>query len=155
MLTAWFLATVVAQLPRLKLTNSLSRVPLIPRWSFFAPTPGTSDVLLFYRNKLGSGTCTIWTEAYRSRRGSFCWIWNPERRMRKALFDLSQAICRTIQANGAHQVLTVSYLLVLSIVSSEPHWPGARYVQFALIARTRGGPKDELEEIFRSRFHTI
>lgn len=112
-------------------------------------------MLLLYRNKLRDGTLTIWTEAYRSQRGRFGWIWNPERRLRKALFDLSQAICRTVRQNEPQQVLTVPYLLVLSVASSELHWPGAEYVQFALVARTRREPKDELEEIFRSKFHLI
>jgi hypothetical protein len=155
-LVIWFCASVVGQFATTRLGMVLARCPFVPRWSFFAPTPGTLDVRLYYRDKFPDGSLTIWTTVNVSRRGRCACVWNPHRRLRKALFDLSQAISRPqVPSPDDHNILRVPYLVLLAVVVGEKHWPGASMVQFALVVKERLTGGGLPEELFRSRFHIL
>src|SRR5438876_11504878 len=91
-LAVWFLLTVVCQFSG-SWTDWLRRfdvVGLIPSWRFFAPVPATGDFHLLYRDRLPDGSLSQWKELYFSE--TYRWwhmVWNPNRRGKKALFDLT------------------------------------------------------------------
>src|SRR5690554_4638272 len=63
---------------------------LIPKWNFFAPTPGVNNLFLLYLLQYKDGTVGNWKsildmDRYRS---PWTFIWNPNNRLKKTLFDL-------------------------------------------------------------------
>lgn len=65
---------------------------LVPKWNFFAPKPGTHDYYLLYRDQFVDGTAGYWREApgLSEPRPWYAPIWNPDKFVPKALFDLVQ-----------------------------------------------------------------
>lgn len=109
---------------------------LIPRWTFFAPQPGRSDIHLVYRDWSARGEAGPWKEIYpiveRPLRTA---LWNPDKRRRKAIVDLSVALLRTAhQTASADAALTVPYLAFLNVVSNIPTRPDTHSRQFALVS---------------------
>jgi hypothetical protein len=156
LLVSWFCAAAMGQLLFSTRASRLTRFPLIPRWNFFAPTPGTLDMWLFYRHKLCDNSLSSWTQICLAPRSPIAYLWNPTRRLHKALFDIGQELCRpSAQNDDEHRVLRVPYLVTLNIVVNEARPPNAVKVQFALIAREERFGLPGFEELFRSRFHDL
>jgi hypothetical protein len=65
---------------------------LIPKWNFFAPRPGTHDYYLLYRDQHVDGSFGRWREAPGLDRSPswYAAVWNPNKFVPKALFDLVQ-----------------------------------------------------------------
>jgi hypothetical protein len=72
-LVVWFVLSVLEQLrtilrtspgPTLRVLDGCLQAvsPLLPRWTFFAPNPGTVDYHLCYRHRLANGEFTHWQE---------------------------------------------------------------------------------------------
>src|SRR4051812_27831403 len=67
---------------------------LIPAWTFFAPNPGTSDTRLLWRQQYGGGATSPWHEAFPPRSSLVRGLWNPEKRIRKAITDVGPMVAR-------------------------------------------------------------
>lgn len=133
LLLGWFVASVVAQIPgalSLRL-RSVDTFGLIPSWSFFAPNPVRTDCHLMYRHVFKSGAVTEWTEAFVWRSPWTRMIWNPDRRVEKAISDASSALASRKDTNGVQW--STPYLLLLNYVSELPRSSTAVAVQFALL----------------------
>jgi hypothetical protein len=119
------------------ITNELLNI-FIPSWVFFAPNPCVVTFHLLSRVKHVDGNLSCWKEVPTC--GPRCWyncFWNPEKRLRKAFFDLNTTI-RTYaeQAKQEHQPhaveLTLAYLTLLhrlSLIAS----PLAAEIQFIIM----------------------
>ena len=156
---AWLAVSAACQMPG-RVTDrirSLDVAGLIPNWPFFAPVPGTCDYYLLYRDELPDGDVTGWREV------SLCddrrpWhaVWNPRKREKKALFDLTAALMRDIPRDRLEIVtLSVPYLALLSCVSALPHAPGARATQFLVMMSDVPQRLVEPEPVFTSAVHPL
>jgi hypothetical protein len=129
----------------------------IPTWTFFAPTPGVTDVRLLWREQLVDGTVGPWHEVAPPCQGILRALWNPTKRARKVVFD-----CRA-RLKGARDgdrgelfMLSVSYLLILQHVVRLPASPLGAARQFALV-ETQGADDENglLELLFVSPWHAL
>jgi hypothetical protein len=105
---------------------------LLPEWRFFAPNPIEADLRLLYRDFASADARGVWTEppVLHGRRW-WHFLWNPEKRINKSLFDAMNEVQTLALASDA-RVFSPSYLLLLNVVSNiRRTWP-ARQVQFAV-----------------------
>jgi hypothetical protein len=96
---------------------------LIPQWTFFAPSPGISDYHLLYRDYC-QGTASIFREVpLLFKRNAFTVIWNPNKRLTKALFDLTSNL-KSVELKSATNFdlvyISVPYLMLLDLVMHQP-----------------------------------
>lgn len=157
-LVVWSIWSVVNQTPW-RLARRLKRLDVIgfiPRWTFFAPEPGRTDYHLVYRDlsdDLQSGG--PWIELIPV--GARPWhaaLWNPTRRARKAVIDLTQMMCQLSLDTSQSAAVAVSlpYLAVLNYVMHEP--AGTRpFREFAIVQTSSLDAEPKL--LVRSEPHRI
>jgi hypothetical protein len=110
------------------------RFALVPWWTFFAPTPGVTDVRLLWREELVDGTVGPWHEAILPRSGFRRAVWNPTKRARKAVYDCGRSVSRTARGGDtALDLLSLPYLMILQRVLGLPASPLGRARQFAVV----------------------
>lgn len=119
---------------------------LLPGWNFFAPTPGTADYFLLYRDYHGdTSEPTPWREVQTlsPSRTKLAWLWNPEKLRTKSFFDMVQAIgmeCRGRNcARDKMLQLSVPYLHLLNYVTGLPRWPTPQATQFFIMVQESRG----------------
>jgi hypothetical protein len=152
--------TVLRQFPQISASRLLrwDSVGFVPGFSFFAPNPGSHDYVLVYRT-FTNGLASYWKDPLDARpRSLTSAIWNPNKRVRKAMIDLSGSLAHsaTIQPNSNDIMLSIPYLLMLHHVSRlASHDKAATKVQFALL--TAAGPRGtrEVEMLFSSAIHDL
>jgi hypothetical protein len=154
-LVIFFGLTVVCQIDG-RLTSffrSHDLFGLIPGWGFFAPNPGRFDFHLLYRDELPVGTVTNWREIpVTGGRRWHDWLWNPERRLKKVLFDAFTSLSQ-VEKFGADAQLSVPYLLLLSYVSCYPRVYQCQKTQFLLMISLPSEPEREPVELVMSERH--
>lgn len=133
---------------------------LLPVWTFFAPNPGRSDYHLIYRDRRADGSLSEWLQLpLVEARKPYSFIWNPEKRSKKVLFD-TVSNCATGIAPEARfdlrpVVLSISYLTILNAVSHHGATSGITHRQF-VVAETTGFHRTGTPRIvLRSEFHSI
>jgi hypothetical protein len=159
LLGTWGSASVLAQLPieRIQRLRRWDLPGLLPQWSFFAPRPGMHDYHLLYRDQLDERTFTDWTELSLDRPLAWwCALWNPERRQRKAIYDLVTSLVRDVaQAEGVGYQLSVPYLAILNHISSLERLSAHVGTQF-MIMMSDGADSDQVPEpVFVSTVHRV
>lgn len=158
---AWWVLSAVAQLPTAfsSWLQSLDVVNVIPRWNFFAPSPGTYDVHVLYRDRLQDGSVTDWHEIPAEVPPRFINpLWNPGRRHNKAVFDVTRHIAdyaSTHEGETLQIQMSMPYLVLLNFVSKLPRVYGARETQFLLMRSYFQAEFDEPVPIFWSSFHRL
>ena len=150
-LGTWLLVAAVAQLsvvfPWLKKLYQITPSGLVPRYHFFAPTPGTTDYHMLVRVRNPAGQFSAWRDATPSQRRWWNFLWNPDRRTRKALHDLVTRLLDESKTSSARATqVSVPYLALLNRAmaaagSSEEPGEGS-HVQF-LIAISKGTLSNE------------
>src|SRR3569832_1352625 len=120
---------------------------VIPRWTFFAPRPGTFDFYLLARLRDESGKVGSWRN-----------ILSPERRgtrvckrERKILIDVCAALAKQEVGRYPARMLSTEYLLVLNLASA--HFEAGGAVQVSLLASDSAQP--DLVPVFLSGWHRI
>ncbi len=114
----------------------LHTIGLLPQWSFFAPTPGVQNLYLLYRDVHEGGEATAWriVHAMDADRGRWTFVWNPRRRLRKALHDLVLGL-----PYGEHQdhpdqfKLSTPYLLIVHHLAGIPRLHGVLATEFLIM----------------------
>ncbi len=153
----WFLVSIAGQLP-IALQRRLRRhdaFGLVPQWTFFAPRPGVTDVHLLYRDWAGDRTVGPWREIHlrTARRWWHC-LWNPNKRAKKALLDMSQELAAAARVLSPIAVQgSMPYLLALAFVSRQPHAPGTELTQFMLMRSPGTLRQAEAQPVFVSARH--
>jgi hypothetical protein len=155
----WLLLSAVCQIP-CELTSRIRAhdlAGLIPVWPFFAPVPGTCDYYLLYRDELADGALGNWREIRLcDDRRSWHAIWNPWKREKKALFDLTTALLREAKPEEIEAVqLSVPYLSILTYISSFPRSYAACSTQFLLMMSDESRIGLVPEPIFTSAIHPL
>jgi hypothetical protein len=126
---------------------------LVPGWSFFAPNPGTVDYHLLARTRSPDGSTGQFEEIAPPVSPLRRSIWNPEKRVRKAIFDCGQELVLLPLEELGTAEYKLSYLALLSLVTSSMDCAGVASVQFLLL---QSGPApQEPELLIRSRFHPV
>jgi len=158
MFGCWVAATVGLQLPGVRPWLRKRDVALLlPEYRFFAPRPAQGDFHLVFRDLYADGTSSQWTEVCSpvTRRLSQA-LWHPDKRDRKALFDL------VVQLNRLHfqeqiSVLetTTPYLLILSYVAALRRTPQPNMTQFMIVASYGWWSNRPPEPVLVSRLHRL
>jgi hypothetical protein len=166
----WFLLSVGFQIaPISAKIGRFDRFGFLPRWTFFAPNPGTYDHHLVYREcgadvdvssieKLDSvgPLLSPWQQVERLN-GGVCipFIWNPHRRVTKTVTDIvnTLVVARTHLNNPDFIQFTVEYFMLLHLIARDA--PASVQRQFAIV-RTHGFLGDRTPElVFISNFHRM
>lgn len=133
----WLTLTVAVQF-NASFTPLLSRwdpLGFLPRWTFFAPNPGHTDIRVLVRFGSTSGI-TPWSELWLSsrvddQRTVLRGIFNPYRRVEKLLFDFrNELIDPTI--SPAQVRMCSEYIALLAISETVARIQGVDTVQFML-----------------------
>jgi hypothetical protein len=141
LLGGWFVVSIIGQLDGRLLTALQRRddFGLIPRWTFFAPRPGTVDYYLLFQLHGPSGPSPWQEEPLSSERTVTGAFWNPEKRNRKALSDVVRSLARQTSQIDRAQLwqleFTIPYLAVLSYLSSSAavRFPGMTQIRFMIL----------------------
>jgi hypothetical protein len=150
-----FTAAAQFRTPRLeRWARSRDVFLLLPMWTFFAPNPGTSDARLIWRESLGSRHFGPWHELSPPRAHPWRAVWNPNRRIQKAIADAGGLLAHAGEAEST--TVTIPYLLLLKYVAEQTGSPHAIARQFAVV-RTSGEPPDfdEVRIVALSRWHAV
>lgn len=166
-LGGWFAASAVYQIPKPPFLwlRKWDLFFLIPEWKFFAPRPGTADYYLLYREQLGDGSLTDWTQAPLMQHRSWTQgIWNPAKREEKALVDIVSDLAREARYVIDSPELTwtwlqgtAAYLALLNFVSFDmPHANSSEYCQFLLMMRDNSGDRSSAPSpVILSQLHRL
>lgn len=152
-LGAWWIASVLAQLPSMLPLRKQLR-GLLPYWYLFAPRPVRRDLHLLYRDRLPDGSMTEWAELpIRARRGPGVLLFNPEQRADYAQFTSLRWLMRSTLAEGQVAERSLGYLMILRRVAALPHAALADATQFlVLLSKERGG---EMRVVHLSKVHPL
>lgn len=135
----------------------VDRFALIPRWGFFAPTPGVHNFYLLYRVRFNEGTVGQWISVFGLDKFRSQWtaIWNPDRRTKKTVFDLAGILVRE-RADDEHAraliQLSIPYLLILNYISGLCAGSGVHAVQFLVMENLQDG---SAYPVFVSALHSL
>ncbi len=134
-------------------------VRFVPRWNFFAPNPGVHDYHLLIRDRLVNGEVGPWLSIaeFDSPRPWFSFAWNPEKRQKKTLFDLTCILAQEAQRATDEErpklQLSIPYLLIVSLVDGVHRSVLSVERQFCLVQRSSLVPTPQV--IFTSAFHRL
>ena len=155
----WFVLSITGQfsIARLAAINRADLFSLIPRWTFFAPNPGTSDYNLLYREKYEGGGFSHFKEipltSPRSLRNA---LWNPEKRNQKALSDSVHTLIRLAYKMKIYGLkTTIPYIAIINYLSSLDHPPMVSATQFMIIESFGYYTEEEPRVIMTSEFHSV
>jgi hypothetical protein len=146
----WLAASIANQFnfEAWKRIKSWDHFALIPKWTFFAPIPASTDFHLFYRDigdiddrgEIGDrgesvdGTAVgEWREVPMLGGSPFKGLWNPDKRQKKLFIDSVRQILQIVHEveQEPHAIeVTLPYLLILNLVLGLPQEPTVRCRQF-------------------------
>lgn len=129
----------------------------VPWWTFFAPTPGVTDVRLLWREQLVDGGLGPWHEALDPSRGLRRAVWNPGKRPRKAVLDCGHGLAAEEKtADGALALMSLRHLLIAHYVTGLPASPLGAARQFAIVQTQGADDQDgQFELLFVSPWHRL
>ena len=153
--------TAVAQTRKVNFVRRLKShdvFALMPVWTFFAPNPGTTDTRVLWRERLVDGAVSAWREIEPPTGGLLRTVWNPRKRIRKAITDAAPIVARRAASEPDNKLLLVSipFLMLLNHVSSQPASPLAAARQFVIV-QTAGADDEEGEPriLLVSNWHAL
>ena len=133
LLSGWFLISIPNQLTNRygRWVNRINPYGFIPKWTFFAPVPGTFNFRLLYRDVLADGSIMQWEEIEWCRKRSWLdAVWHPRRLASKLLIDSISGIYEVvalmagqgidIERNPQGLILSTPYVLLLNLVMGMP-----------------------------------
>lgn len=149
MVLEWALATGFSVLLALsllrevkKIEEGLSRMTLffqyIPKWSFFAPIPNSFDYHIHYRTSRGFSTGP-WQKAdhFIHSRTRLAWLWNPKKKISKALIDVvTELINLHGKCNRDEVLISLPYLHILHFLDGLPSLEREEEIQFMVLANS-------------------
>lgn len=149
-LALWLAASALAQLPPLRRTASrVNWLGLIPNWHLFTSLLAARDVQLCVR---GEGQ-EAWAETPHERTFR-AWhaLWNPRRRVRKALLDLAgDLVAARLEGRRDQARASLAYRRLLG--EARRHAAGSEEVQFCVRAADPMRPEAAPDVLFVSERH--
>lgn len=131
---------------------------LLPRWTFFAPNPGTSDYHLVVRLLTLDGRTILWEELLPpEERPWWTALWNPRKRYRKCLTDCVQSLGQFARAGVPLESmqLSIPYLVILNFVVCRINPQAQSACQFAVLETKGFALVNEPTVIFCSGTHSL
>jgi hypothetical protein len=134
---------------------------LVPDWRFFAPEPLVENHVVVHRFKSAANEVDSLQTLTLKSAGPFRWLWNPEIRQHKAVFDLTDGLHKLADKLIDHEarsdypdalVLTEPYLVLLNLVSARVGTSRPGLVQFGVVLSAW---PDREELVFLSRWHAV
>ncbi len=158
-LVIWLVLTVVNQFRRGAWISGIKQrdvLALIPTWTFFAPRPGVTDHNLLYRDRGPEGDLSAWRQVHPADASFLRCLWNPTKRERKSISDLSQSLVRSAARPLGNRLYTqLSYVVLLNLVAQARPSAFAIERQF-IIVRSFGFKRMRAPQIlFASDFHVL
>jgi hypothetical protein len=154
-LTSYFMISIMKYLPfSQKWIDSIDKLTLVPTWTFFAPEPNGSDFYLFFMVFSNDFESPWRLTEFGKQRAWYSFIWNPNRRHRKAFFDLCQLLLAEPGETREETLFAVPYLLILNHVNYLCGTELGELVQFT-IAKKVPSQSDKLSQIFISNTHQL
>ncbi len=140
-LVSWSILSVLYQFsfPSMRTVKRFDYAGLIPRWTFFAPNPASSDHDVYYRDLLDNDRLTPWQPLLvRRRRVILSLLINLDKRRQKAFSDFVRSLSRRRRAiigEDPSMQLTIPYIAVLNYLSKPAvyHNPETVACQFAIV----------------------
>jgi len=164
----WFLLSIPYQFNKGlgKKLQELNHFSLLPGWTFFAPSPGTSDYRLVYRDVDQSGVRSEWKEIkWCQPRCALDAIWHPHRYRQKVMVDLISAFAKMlkhmkeqgvdIENNPQLWMISTPYLTFLHIAMLMPLESHTRSRQFAILEQKRWAPQEQPALVLCSSAHDV
>jgi hypothetical protein len=133
--SAWFVLTVLCQFPGV-LSTTIRRfdyLQLIPKWTFFAPNPATTDFRLLVRYFDEHDQPSEFTEIVLYEEQLFRPLWNPARRNAKVIIDSVHVLADLHNHDFTDLERTLPYVLIRNFVRELPRPPGIAAIQFAVV----------------------
>ncbi|MDC0722095.1 hypothetical protein [Nannocystis bainbridge] len=168
-LCAWGIATIFYQFKAT--SDAVARwnfLSLIPKWTFFAPRPKTTDYQLLYQDRrLGADSMAEPVEISLMPKGRVApvlrFLWNPCKRNTKAINDITGFITnykarhrRRIARNALALEMYVPYLVMLNYVSSRARAPTADCRRRFIVRKSFGHiRRDPPVPVLESNFHRV
>jgi hypothetical protein len=150
----WFIASALAQ-PRSSVIVKTRRRDfggLLPNYRFFAPVPIAFDYQIFYR-LVREGVAGEWVPLDVPAKPSYCWLWNPQQRLKKAVNDLVTVLHLYRRPDLIDKIpASYAYVLILNHVKSLTRSEDAS-VQF-IVTQTKGFEDKEEHVFFASLVHS-
>lgn len=147
-LGVWLVVSVVAQLPLFsKLRTHWNHFGLIPNWYFFTSPLIAYQLKLCGRRQLPAGGFSEWTEFPVAKgRPMLAGLWNPQRRLGKALIDIASKLVE-LRLAGRRDVASQSaaYQVLRRYVQANGDAD-----QFCIMALKAGAPGAKFEILFQS-----
>ena len=154
----WFALSVANQFDLLsEKIGRFDYLKLIPRWTFFAPNPGTNDYHLVYRDQQSDGTFSSWQELAELNSGhNVSCLWNPQRRVTKTIADTVNNILR-VNAKIPDFSRSVKFTLEYMILLQAAHKPSptGKQRQFAVVQTHGFGQSRQLQLVLLSELHGV
>ena len=157
----WFALTVANQFdyPWVQALKAYDFFDLLPKWTFFAPNPGTSDYHLLYRGMDVAGGLSPFKEiSLLSRKHLVAAFWNPGQRRKKVLSDLVMDLHRLCWSDSVDEnniKTTLSYVAILNFLTSIPKQAHIKSVQFAILTSEGFEGSDNPKLVICSEFHNV
>jgi hypothetical protein len=131
---------------------------LLPKWTFFAPNPGCEDYRLLYRDFDATEQPSTWQEVCTVRKRTWSdAFWNPNKRLSKALFDLTQSlsIIRKSCDKPAILMTSIPYVALVHYINCLPRGQSVKYRQF-MVVQSHGIFADSPPEmLIQSEIHSV
>ncbi len=136
-------------------------LPVIPRWTFFAPRPGNTDTRLLCRWLYEDGHTTEWESLFvpadRHWKQMFFF---PNRRLEKSVTDLGQSVVKAAKVGPICTAESWEYAMLRNIVehdlATEPlDHERIRGFQFALARDSGYDTSGEVALLFASKFEPL
>src|SRR5262249_28553358 len=129
---------------------------LIPEWRFFAPRPTQGDYHLLYRDEILGGDRTAWTEVvFGNNRRWWNILWNPDTRLRKALFDAVSHLVMHGKMGTTDIDISVPYVTLLTVVSSASRSSSLERTQFLIMESFGSCSERYPQAVFLSAWHSL
>jgi hypothetical protein len=158
----WLVLSVAAQTHLVSAKASRivgrDRLKALPLYHFFAPNPVVADFHLLYRLRDTAGVRTEWVDTTPQPRWSLLHaVWNPDRRYRKQIIDVTRDLGRDSHTRDDSTVADARYVLLLRHMSrfaekDARFTPGSRVQCAVVLTRTT---HDRPQIYFLSREHTL
>lgn len=160
---AILMATVLAA-PHTRLGNFIKAhdpLALVPVWTFFAPTPGVDDLRILYRDRLFDGARSEWCEIEPPRNRWVHVVWNPDKRVRKAVVDACSELLAVLPDSSKTELssrlilLSPPYLLLLNYIQAQRRDFRSEARQFMITRSSGSATLDDSAILFVSIPHTL
>lgn len=152
-LSIFVIATIFAQSKKSKV-REFDFLGILPSFRFFAPRPVTRDLKIYAQAFDKNDKKSNWKELFVGEKKWYCFIWNPQHRLRKAVIDIYSDIDEFREAKEIWH-LSDPYLILL-YASTFLFNSNKNYTKVQFMITCYAGNEENIHDIiFQSNVHSI